>query len=102
MSKLIEGMVGEYIFISSEIVPPTAIWYNNKTVIKTEPAPDIVGYAENILKMMKVDACHHLEFMNGDAKFYVNEIVLTEKGVSSYSLLPTYFKGDAGCRIKCS
>ena len=94
LSKLIKDMIGEYIFVSTNIYPPTAIWYKDKKVVKTEPIDDIIEYSKKILKMMKVEECHHLDFITNKGKDYIDEVVLTEKGISRYSISQKFWKKE--------
>ena len=100
MSKLVENMVGEYILVSTEIYPATAIWYKDKTVVKTESFDSIIDYITKIIKMMKLeDNIFYQDIMNGRVKDYILECVLNEKGVHSYSVNLKYWE-DLKCKTE--
>lgn len=84
--KIIDDMIGEYIYISTMIYPPTAIWYYNKTVQKSEPIKDFVAYTKSILNQLKLeDELGYFDYINNNAD-KVTEIVINENGIVKFSI----------------
>lgn len=83
MSKLLNNMVGDYIFISKNIYPTTAIYYRNKKVLKSEQVDDFNLYIANILSKINRDDYMFNDLIN---KFDIYEVIITEKGVIKLSM----------------
>ncbi len=83
MSRLRKDMFGEYIYISKNIYPTTALFYNNNKFIKSEQIEDFDSYVKMIIDMVNNDKN---EFNSTIFNYDVHEIILNETGVARFSL----------------
>ncbi len=82
MSRLRKNMTGEYIYISKNIYPTTAIFYNNNKIIKSEQVDDFDNYVKTIIEMVnnKDNELNKIIF-----SYDVHEIILNKIGVAKFS-----------------
>jgi len=83
MSRLIENKLGDYIYISKDIYPITAIYYRDKKVLKTDNVGNYYDYIKNILSIIKNTTNEFNDiFFNYDS----HEVVIDNDGIARFSI----------------
>ena len=94
MSRLRKDMFGDYIYISKNIHPITALYYRNNKMIKSEPVGNFDKYVKHILSVVKnKDNELNKMILNYD----VHEVIINDEGVVRFSINGgrlRYFKGE--------
>ena len=84
MNDFIKGYNGDFIYISSEIFPPTSFLYRDRTIIKQESVYDIKEYVNRMSKLMEIGDLNMKLFEDNIDD--VLELIMNEKGIHKISL----------------
>ena len=84
MNDFIKGYNGDFIYISSEIFPPTSFLYRDRTIIKQESVYDIKEYVLRMSKLMEIGDLNMKLFQDNIDD--VLELIMNEKGIHKISL----------------
>jgi hypothetical protein len=83
--NITDDMVGEYIYISNELMPPSVIYYKDKKIVKTEKLSSMKEYLQKIEKVLKLEGDEFFEYITNNSDDIL-EIVVNQNGVVKFSL----------------
>lgn len=83
MSRILKDMLGDYIYISKDIYPITAVYYRDKKVLKSDSVDNYYDYVKKILSVIKcTDNDFNEIFFNYDS----HEVVIDNDGIARFSI----------------
>lgn len=85
--EILDGILGEHIYLSNTFTKPTCIFYNDKKIVGSKEVDDIVEAASELMSQIGIDDKENLATITA-LKERVLEIVITKDGIKVYSLKP--------------
>ena len=85
--KIINGLLGEYIYISKLMYPNVVIFYNNKKVLKSEEITNIEANIKGIAKSLNCLDGEYVKYVLANLDD-IEEVVFSKDGLVRFSIKP--------------
>lgn len=85
--KIIDGLLGEYIYISKLMYPNVVIFYNNKKVLKSEEITKVEANIKGIAKSLNCLDSEYVKYVLANLDD-VEEVVFNKDGLVRFSIKP--------------
>ena len=83
--KILDGLLGEYIYITKTMYPNVFIFYNDKKVIKSEEVSDVKKNIEIIANKLKCKDSDYCEYVLNNIE-RIQEVVFNKNGLIRFSM----------------